>query len=118
MSKKSKRLVRRLSELVECTDQVVELLQRYKEANIKLSKRIESGEPLMDVLGNLNARVEHPRELTETLEEFETARHQVRVALFALGMEQGASMSEIGRVLGISRQLSSRLGGEAEEAGS
>ena len=44
---------------------------------------------------------------------FEVARHRARVAIFALAIEQGTNLSEMGRALGISRQLSSRLGAEA-----
>ena len=56
--------------------------------------------------------------MTEAVEESEAARHQLRLALFAVGKEEGASISEVGRVLGISRQLASRLAGEATNAGS
>jgi hypothetical protein len=52
--------------------------------------------------------------VTEAIQEFEAARHQLRLALFSLGKEEGASISEVGRVLGISRQLASRLAGESD----
>jgi transposase-like protein len=117
MSKKSKLLVRRISELVESSVALRELLVRYERANINLAKLIERGEPAATSLMNLKSPLRR-REMTERLQDFEAARHQVRLALFALCLEEGATMSEVGRVLGISRQLASRLANEAEEADS
>ena len=54
------------------------------------------------------------REVTEALEEFETARHRVRLSMFGVAEEQDASISEVARALGISRQLASRLAAEAD----
>jgi len=117
MSKKSKLLVRRISELVESSAALRDLLVRYERANIKLAKLIERGEPGATALVNLKTPLRR-REMTDVLQDFEAARHHVRLALFALCLEEGATMSEVGRALGISRQLASRLAGEAEESDS
>ena len=55
-------------------------------------------------------------ELTEALDRFERSRHEARLAIFAfLGTVPGVSTARIGRALGISRQLASRLAREASE---
>jgi transposase-like protein len=117
MSTKRKNLADGVSTTVETIDRLRQVLSDFKQAIVKLAKLTEGGEPGVSALGNLNAPLRR-RTVTEAMEEFEVARHQMRVALFALCLEEGASTSEIGRALGISRQLASRLALEIEEAGS
>lgn len=83
---------------------------------MKLAKLIESGVPVLEAFMMLDAPIRR-RSVTESLKELQAARHQVRLALFALGLEEGSSMSEIGRALGMTRQQASRLAGEAERPG-
>jgi hypothetical protein len=112
MSVKRKRLVDSIAELVESSARLRGCLQRYERAMTRISKNLERGELAVRASTGTDIPAQR-RQVTEAIEEFEAARHQLRLALFALGMEEGASMSEIGRVLGISRQLASRLAGEA-----
>jgi len=81
---------------------------------VKIAKHLEGGAPGVAAAQGTGIPTER-RQVTEAIEEFEAARHQLRLALFALGKEEGASISEVGRVLGISRQLASRLAAESEE---
>lgn len=115
MSKKSNRLVRELTKLDECTVLLEDVLKRYRLSSAALAKRIGNGEPLIEAFETMNAPMRRHRELTETLELFEATRHQVRLALFAVALEEDLGLSEVGRHLGISRQLASRLGAEAAE---
>jgi len=52
---------------------------------------------VLEAFDELDGAMLRQRELTETFDEFEAARHQVRLAVFALATTQGASMSELGR---------------------
>ncbi len=115
MSTKRKRLLHRISELVESSARLREQLLRYERAMVKISTRLEGGVPGITAAKGTGIPTER-RQVTEAIEEFEAARHQLRLALFALGNEEGASISEVGRVLGISRQLASRLAAEAASA--
>lgn len=112
MSKKSEHLVREISSLIETTESLREVLSRYQQANDNLAKRVGQGESVLEAFDGLDGAMQGQRELTEKLEEFEAVRHQVRVALFASATAQGVSLSELGRRLGISRQLASRLAAE------
>jgi hypothetical protein len=115
MLQNSEQLVRRNRELAESNDHLCKELNRHKEALADAAKRLESGELTAESIRTGGAP-EMRMDLTESLAEFEAARHRVRVALFALlGVEQQTSQSEIGRSLGISRQLASRLAQEAEK---
>ncbi len=113
----SKRLVRDMATLVERTEELREVLQRYRKSSIELATRVSRGEALDEIFPVIEGPA-RPREVTETIIEFSAARHQVRLAMFVLGDEQGISISEMGRQLGMSRQLASRLAAEANEAGS
>lgn len=55
--------------------------------------------------------------MTEAIEDFEAARHQLRLALMVVGSGEGASISDVARVLGISRQLGARLAAQAKDEG-
>jgi len=112
MSANREQLVDRIAELVESAARLRAQLERYERAMSKIARRLEKGEPAISAAMGTGIPAQR-RLVTETIEEFEAARHQLRLALFALGKEEGASISEIGRVLGISRQLASRLAGEA-----
>jgi hypothetical protein len=116
-SKKRKRLVQRISELIECSALLREKLHRYERTMAKIAKRLEQGEAAVTAATSTDIPTER-RLVTEGIEEFEAARHQLRLALLDVGKEEGASFSEVGRVLGISRQLASRLAAKAEEADS
>jgi len=114
MSRASKRLVRDMATLIDVTDELVEVLQRYKDGSADVAARVERGELLADALEAASGPIVRA-EVTDALEKFETARHQVRLAMFALGEDQGTSTSELGRQLAFSRQLASRLATEARD---
>jgi hypothetical protein len=113
VSEKSDRLVDRITTLVECSGRLRDLLSRYEEANVALAAHLSGGQSAMTALDNLETTVRR-REVTETLEEFDAARHEVRLALLATWLDEGGSRSSVGRALGISRQLASRLAAEVE----
>lgn len=81
---------------------------------VTIGERLEEGAPAIGAAKGTGIPTER-RQVTEAIQEFEAARHQLRLALFSLGKEEGASISEVGRVLGISRELASRLAGESDE---
>jgi hypothetical protein len=112
---KSKQLVRRLSELNEAAEHLRTVLRRYNKASANVATLVDQGVHLVSALERLDGPVRRS-EVTEVLEEFEAARHRVRLAMFALATEQGSSFSDVARALGISRQLASRLAAEAEES--
>ena len=114
MSKETKRLVKDIDVLIEEVDGVRDILLSYKKLSSQLARRVEQGLPLVDALEQLQGPLRR-REVTEALEQLEAARHRVRLAFFALGNAEGTSASELGRKLGVSRQLASRLANEASE---
>ena len=53
--------------------------------------------------------------MNEALNAVEQARHKARLMTFALGLEEGMSIGELGRMFGFSRQLASRYAKETLE---
>jgi len=53
------------------------------------------------------------RNVTDAVAEFESARHRFRVALVAVGVDNGMSGADLGQALSFSRQLASRYLKEA-----
>jgi hypothetical protein len=104
-----------MATLVDVTDDLCEVLRRYKKGSTEVASRVERGELLADALGAAKGPIRRV-EITDAMEKFEAARHQIRLAMFALGSEQGTSASELGRQLAFSRQLAARLANEAREA--
>ena len=51
--------------------------------------------------------------MNDALKAVEEARRQVRLQIFELGLDEGLSIGELGRVFGFSRQLAARYAKEA-----
>jgi len=113
MSRKSKQLARDMRRLVECTEDLRKTLLHFRKTVADVAELIERGDMPVAALKGTSGPIRR-QELTEALQEFEALRHQVRVGFIALAKEQGTSASEVGRIIGISRQLISRIGAEAE----
>jgi hypothetical protein len=113
MTKKtSDRLLQRIAELGEANDELRKALVRHKKGVARAARSLKTAEWSVEAI-RVGGAPKIRSELTEALQDFEEARHQVRLAMFALSLEVGSSISETGRSLGISRQLASRLADEA-----
>jgi len=55
--------------------------------------------------------------MNDALKAVEEARHQMRLHIFEIGIQQGMSIGELSRIFGFSRQLAARYAKEAREAG-
>lgn len=51
------------------------------------------------------------------LDQLERARHRVRTAVFALGLSEGMTIADLGRLYGFSRQLAARIAREVGPRG-
>jgi hypothetical protein len=115
MSKASKRFVRDKLALVDASKDLRQVLQRYEKTSFEIAGLVERGESGADALKAAGGPIRR-REVTAALEKFEAARHRLRLSMFALASEEGTSASELGRQLGVSRQLAYRLANEAKES--
>ncbi len=53
------------------------------------------------------------KQMLEAFSAVESASHQMRVQVFAAGLDQGMSIGQLGRMFGFSRQLAARYAKEA-----
>jgi predicted transcriptional regulator len=107
-------LHRQMADLNECIDGLRAVLLRYKKVITALMNLVDGGTPTLEALERVHASRHRP-ELTDALDQLAGARHETRVALLSLALEQGASMAEVGRAFSVSRQLASRLAAEIKE---
>ncbi|MBV8462263.1 MAG: hypothetical protein JO368_03145 [Acidimicrobiales bacterium] len=106
-----------LDSIDECQRLVEELgpaLRASRRYHRTFRSRIERGESVVDALtaiptGDLR------RGMTQLMADIEAARHRVRRATIALGLEEGMSIGELGRLWGFSRQLAARYAKEVRD---
>ena len=104
-------LVRRNEELIASAKRLRSALTRFERVLATMNRLVEGGVPVVEALERVGGPHLRP-ETTEALDGFTDARHNARVAMFALGVDQGASLSDMARAFDISRQLASRLAAE------
>lgn len=107
-------LIRLTHDLIASIDRLRDALLEYKEGCETLlgagQRRRDPGSTMEQVsvlkFGDKRARVK------SALREFEAARRKARVELINVAREEGSNLSDVARTLGVSRQLTSRLGRE------
>lgn len=55
--------------------------------------------------------------MNDALDEVEAARHEMRLRIFQIGLNEGMTIGDLARAFGFSRQLASRIAKEARAAG-
>jgi hypothetical protein len=100
-----------MEELIEADEEVRCRLVASERVLRRGIARLESGEEIASALEATQA-AERRQEVNEALEALQLARHDLRVAVLAAGLEEGMSLSEVARGFGISRQLVQRLAKE------
>jgi hypothetical protein len=114
MGRERELVVTRLGELDEALAKAVAELQSSRANNRKLRKRLEGGESIQAALPTSGVPGGVQR-IGSALKQLEEARHKTRTAIFALGLQEGLSIGELGRMYGFSRQLAQRFAKEARE---
>jgi hypothetical protein len=77
-------------------------------------ENLREGSSIEDSLHSIAASATRSS-LNAKLEELELSRHRARLAMIAGGLHEGLSIGEIGRILGVSRQLAARYAKETRE---
>ena len=99
--------------MTEATAALRSALQKNQRAVDKMTQLVEEGETCVRALAIVDA-ARHRSEVTACMDDYEGARHRIRLAVFKRCLSEGASISEVGRLLSISRQLASRLAAEID----
>ncbi len=104
-------MVGALARLIEADRGLRAIHKEYQRACVELAGLLKDGHTVVAALETMDA-ANVRRRIVEVGEEFELARHDVRVHMVALAREEGATFGEIGRTMGVSRQLISRFSAE------
>lgn len=108
-----RRLLRAFDTMQQANDELRRELVRHKQATTRAVRRMTSATMTPEAI-RAGAAPEIRVDLTDAIDRFEKARHEARLAIFAyLGVVPEVSTAQIGRALGISKQLASRLAKEA-----
>ncbi len=99
--------------LVEALAELRKVIRATETALKRAITRYESSTELRVALEAIRPS-DSRNEVNTALEAVEKARHEARRAAFALGLEQGMTIGELGRSWGFSRQLASRYAKEAK----
>ncbi len=92
----------------EAGDHLIERLQLQKRWNLEDIERLRTGVTLMESIETTNSSA-RSRDLTRILAEFEASRRDLRASVVAAALAEGATVSEVGEIFGISRQLANRF---------
>jgi hypothetical protein len=110
----------RAIESVERTLEASAALRKHLLENERTGRRmisaIRRGVPISEAVeASGSCAADLRRSTKDVLDDYESARHVMRAAFILPTVDGGTSIGEIGRTLGISRQLASRLVQEARE---
>jgi hypothetical protein len=108
------KLVATLDELDAAIAEAVVVLEATRASKKALRECIVNQQPLADALVSVNTAGNLASE-ARTLKNLERKRHQSRTAVFAVGLAEGVSIGELGRLYGFSRQLAQRFAKEARD---
>ena len=86
---------------------VVDVFSTERRSIDVLLHILQGPRTLTEALSQFDFAAERSR-LTDTLDQFEKARREARIAAWRLMASEGCSIGEMGRIFGLSRQLISR----------
>ena len=87
-------------------------LQSYESICQQTILSLKSGVPIAKILQSVEASDARTR-LNSGLEELESVRHRSRLSIIAAEIDEGSSISDVGRQWGFSRQMAQRYVKEA-----
>jgi hypothetical protein len=107
MTKLERQAAASMRELMDALAVARDELRKSEQALRRTLRRMERGQRLASVVIS-DGPSETRQSFDEAMEAVTTLRHRTRSLIFALAVEEGLSIGEVGRTWGISRQLASR----------
>lgn len=103
-----------VNETISASRALQENLRRGEVMGRKMVATLEKGVAVSASVGAAGGDSAVLRQNTnDCLAEFERCRHKMRIAFIGFSLDEGMTIGDIGRTLGISRQLASRFAREA-----
>ena len=114
MSKFERQAAASMKDLIEALVVARDELRKSEQGLRRTLRRMERGQRLASVV-IADGPSESRQSFDDAMEAVAAIRHRTRSLVFALALEEGLSIGEVGRTWGISRQLASRYIREATE---
>ncbi len=102
-----------IDELVDANVAVRERLRDAERVLKRARKVFDEGAGVAETFKLTPSAEPRQAALMEALNSLTSARHRLRVAVIAAGIDEGMSIGELGRAFGVSRQLAARYAKEA-----
>jgi hypothetical protein len=112
MTKLERQATSSLKELLDALAEARDEIRRSEQGIRRTLRKVERGERLAVVVIS-DEPSESRQSFDDAMEALTALRHRARSLIFALAVEEGLSIGEVGRTWGISRQLASRYVREA-----
>ena len=109
MDRERRALQLALSDLEQTMERTQRVLADAGSTYDMLRTRVAKKVPVAEAFSNMAMPWS---EVARQLDELERARHRVRQAVFALGLSEGMTIGDLGRIYGFSRQLAARIARE------
>ncbi len=82
----------------------------------RMIKKLQNGVPISNAVEEVGANAsELRRSAAEHLSSYEHRRHEMRLTFVGAALDEGLSIGEVARKLGVSRQLMARFAKEARD---
>ena len=108
MDEAIERVIGDMYRFTEAGDRLIERMQVQSRWNLEDIDRLRTGFTIMTSIdaGDSAAR---SRDLTRVMAEFEESRRAIRSSVVAAALAEGASVTQISGIFGVSRQLANRF---------
>jgi hypothetical protein len=108
MDEAIERVIGDMYRFTEAGDRLIERMQVQSRWNLEDIDRLRTGFTIMASIdaGDSAAR---SRDLTRVMAEFEESRRAIRSSVVAAALAEGASVTQISGIFGVSRQLANRF---------
>jgi hypothetical protein len=114
MTKLERQATSSMKELLAALAEARDEIRRSEQGIRRTLRKVERGQGLASVV-IADSPSEGRQSLDDAMETLTSLRHRTRSLVFALAVEEGLSIGEVGRTWGISRQLASRYVREASD---
>ena len=117
MEDETQRAIASIERTIEASQALRANLRSGEAIGRQMIQKLRSGTPVSQAVIATGAEPSQLRKNANTLlAEFEDCRHAMRLAFIGPSITEGMTISQIGRDLGVSRQLAARLAKEARDA--
>jgi hypothetical protein len=108
MDEAIERVIADVLHYTEAGERLVEQLQIQNRWNLEGIARLRTGVGFLASI-ETNHSAARSRDLTRVMAEFEESRRAIRSSVVAAALAEGATVTEISEIFGVSRQLANRF---------